>query len=231
MLTVRKSDARGHADHGWLKSQHTFSFADYHDPEHMAFSALRVINEDWVAGGTGFPTHPHKDMEIVTYVISGVLAHKDTLNNAAEIRPGDVQRMTAGSGIRHSEFNASENEEVHLLQIWILPNKKDLPPGYEQKNFLDQLEKNNFVLVASPDGREGSVTINQDVNLYVGRYHKGDEKQWPMKGRRAWVQIVKGEIQANGQKLVAGDGLAVEDEKELVLKASQDAEFLFFDLP
>jgi quercetin 2,3-dioxygenase len=232
MLAVRQSKDRGHADHGWLKSYHTFSFADYYDPKFMAFSELRVINEDFIEGGGGFQTHPHKDMEIVTYVISGALAHKDTLGNSEVIRPGEVQRMSAGTGIRHSEFNSSETETCHLLQIWILPEKENIKPSYEQTSFSERFEKENFVLVGSRDGQNGSVTIHQDLKLYVGKYTKPMTLDLPVSAqRKAWLQVVAGSLTANNLLVSAGDGLAIDQEAAVSLKATAACEFLFFDMP
>ncbi len=232
MKYLRKSAERGHANHGWLDSYHTFSFADYHDPRFMGFSVLRVINEDRIAGGTGFPTHPHRDMEIITYIVEGALRHKDTLGTEAVIRPGEVQRMSAGSGIRHSEFNDSKDQPTHLLQIWLLTEKEGLAPGYEQKSFADRLASESLVLVSSRGGREGSVHINQDVNLYAGRFKAGDAREVPLaKGRNAWLQLVRGDLEVLGERLAPGDGLAVSEEERLSLKARAPSEFLLFDLP
>ncbi|MBY0386240.1 pirin family protein [bacterium] len=233
MLQIRKSEDRGHANHGWLEAKHSFSFSEYYDPDYMGFRVLRVINQDRVAPGTGFATHGHQNMEIVTYITEGALEHKDTLGNTAVIRPGEVQRMSAGTGIRHSEFNHSRQEAVKLLQIWLLPEKEGIAPGYEQKSFADQFTANSWVLTASRAGREGSVKINQDVDLYVGHFEKGFEKKFSMKtGRYGWVQMVRGNIQVNGSvELAPGDGLAISDEKELTFACREKCEFLFFDLP
>lgn len=232
MLAVRRSEDRGYADHGWLEARHSFSFSEYYDPEHMGFRVLRVINQDRVAPGMGFATHGHKDMEIVTYVTDGALEHKDTLGSAAVIVPGEVQRMSAGTGIRHSEFNHSRSEDVKLLQIWLLPKQADLEPGYEQKSFAEKFTPNSWVLVASPTGRDGSVTIHQDVHLYVGHFTKGFSQVQKIPTKRyGWVQVVRGELDVNGTVLKAGDGLAVSDEGELQFKGIADSEFLFFDLP
>lgn len=232
MLTLRPAKERGHADHGWLDTYHSFSFADYYDPKHMGFSALRVINEDRVAPARGFGTHPHQDMEIVTIVLDGELEHRDSMGNTSRIRPGEVQRMTAGTGVRHSETNPSPDAPVHLLQIWIQPAERGLPPGYEQTAFPPETLQGRLRLVASPDGREGSVTIHQDASLYLGRLGSGDRVAFaPRAGRRAYVQVAGGELRLNGQPLAAGDGVRVEDERELVFEAAGDAQVLLFDLP
>lgn len=233
MLLIRKSKDRGYANHGWLEARHSFSFSEYYDPEHMGFRVLRVINQDQVAPGTGFATHGHQNMEIVTYITEGALEHKDTLGNTAVIRPGEVQRMSAGTGIRHSEFNHSRTEAVKLLQIWLLPEKEGIAPGYEQKSFADQFTPNSWVLTASRAGREGSVKINQDVDLYVAHFEQGFEKKFSMKANRyGWVQMVRGSIQVNGSvELAAGDGLAISDENEMTFICRENCEFLFFDLP
>jgi len=232
MLELRPSNARGGADHGWLKSFHSFSFADYYDPNFMGFSVLRVINEDFIAGGGGFPTHPHKDMEIISYVVSGSLQHKDTMGNSEVIRPGEVQRMSAGTGVRHSEFNSSASETCHLLQIWILPEKQNAPTGYEQKSFAARLERENFVLVGAHDARDGAITIHQDVNLYVGRYESAGSHHIDFSSRRSgWVQLVNGDLTVNGTPMHKGDGLAIKGEEKLDFKISKNSEFLFFDLP
>jgi len=231
MLTVRKSNERGHADHGWLDSHHTFSFANYHDPKHMGYRSLRVINEDWVAPSGGFPTHPHRDMEIITYVLSGKLEHKDSLGTGSVILPGDGQRMSAGRGIRHSEANPSTKEAVHLLQIWILPDKQGHEPGYEQKSFPESEKRGKFRLIASNDGADGSVKINQDTNLFVTLLAPGEEVTQPLGSRRhAWLQVAKGKVELNGRRLQQGDGAAVSDEKQLTIKATEAAEVLLFDL-
>jgi redox-sensitive bicupin YhaK (pirin superfamily) len=233
MLYIRRSEDRAHAKHGWLDSYHTFSFADYHDPKFMGFSVLRVINEDRITGGNGFPTHPHRDMEIITYIIEGALKHKDTLGTEAVIKPGDVQRMSAGSGIRRSEANASETESTHLLQIWLLTEKNGIPPSYEQKNFTSVLARGALTLVASRDGRDGSITVHQNVDLYSARPLKGTEFEHKIsQGRSCWVQVVKGQLKLkDGEKLRVGDGLAVSGETHVAIEALTDAEFLLFDLP
>ena len=231
MLTIRRSYERGGGDHGWLKTSHTFSFNDYWDEKWMGFRSLRVINEDWVAPSSGFPTHPHRDMEIITYVLSGKLEHKDSLGTGSVILPGDGQRMTAGRGIRHSEYNPSPTEKVHLLQIWIMPDKPGYEPGYEQKAFPESEKRGRFRLIASNDGAEGSVKINQDAKLFVTLLAPGEEVKHPLSAKRhAWLQVAKGEVELNGQKLQQGDGAAVSDEKELTIKASKEAEVLLFDL-
>ena len=229
MITVRKAGDRGHFDHGWLDTRHTFSFADYHDPAHMGFRHLRVINEDRVAPGQGFPKHGHRDMEIISYVLEGALQHRDSLGTGSIIRPGEVQRMTAGSGVMHSEYNPSESEPVHFLQIWIVPDRRDLTPAYEQKAF--EAKRGALRLVASPDGREGSVTIHQDVALHAALLDEGMEVVHTLApGRYAWVQVVRGTIALNGRTLDAGDGAAASDETSLRLTAAAPAEVLLFDL-
>lgn len=231
MITIRKADERGHADHGWLNAWHTFSFADYYDPAQMGYSSLRVINDDRVAAGGGFPTHGHSNMEIVTYVLSGALQHKDSMGNGTVIRPGEVQRMSAGTGIRHSEFNASASDEVHLLQIWIEPNRNGVTPSYEQ-TFFDAAEKlGKLRLVASPDGSEGSVTIHQDAKLYAALLdpaHPAEHVLPP--GRRAYLHVARGAASLNGLELAAGDGARIEGESALRLESAGSAEVLLFDL-
>jgi redox-sensitive bicupin YhaK (pirin superfamily) len=231
VIQTRPRDRRGHAEHGWIESWHTFSFADYYDPAHMGFSVLRVINEDFVAPGKGFPTHGHRDMEIVTWILEGVLEHKDSLGSGSVIRPGEVQRMSAGTGIRHSEFNPSPDEPVHLLQIWLLPDKPGVTPSYEQTRFDDAELANRLRLVASPDGRDGSTTIHQDARLYVARLDRTELAHPLAPSRRAWIQVARGEAALNGQRLVAGDGAALENESTVRLAASDRAEVLLFDLP
>jgi quercetin 2,3-dioxygenase len=231
MIRILKSNQRGHANHGWLDSRFTFSFADYFDPEHVQFRTLRVMNDDHIAGGGGFPTHPHRDMEIVTYVLEGVLAHKDSMGNGSVIRPGDVQYMSAGTGVAHSEFNASDNETVHLYQIWMFPDKKNYTPRYDQKHFTDADKRAKLRLVASPDGREGSVQIRQDNELYATVLGDGESVQHQIKpDRHAYVQVARGSVNLNGKQLEAGDGAAVSDEKSLQLTGVKDAEVLLFDL-
>ena len=232
MIRVRRGKERGHANHGWLDTYHTFSFADYHDRRHMGFGALRVINEDWVAPGQGFPTHGHRDMEIITYVLEGQLAHKDSLGTGSVIRPGDVQRMSAGTGVRHSEFNPSPTDPLRLLQIWIEPSSAGIPPSYEEKAFTDDDKRNRLRLVASPDGRDGSVTIHQDALVYASVLEPGHEVVYPVApGRRAWRQVARGRVSVNGQEIEQGDGVAVEDERALALAGTERAEILLFDLP
>jgi len=232
MLNIRKSTDRGHANHGWLDSHHTFSFADYYDPAYMGVSALRVINEDRVQPGAGFPTHGHRDMEIVSYVLSGALEHKDSMGNGSVIRPGDVQRMSAGTGVRHSEFNASATEPVHFLQIWILPDRNGHAPGYEQKHFAPAELDGKLRLIASPDGRDGSVTLHQDAQLYAARLD-GDKgvAHALAPGRRAYVHLARGALTLNGTPLQAGDGARIEQETQLRFEQGRGAEVLLFDLP
>jgi hypothetical protein len=228
MIRLRPAAERGHANFGWLDTHHTFSFANYYDPEHMGFGALRVINDDVVGPGAGFPTHPHADMEIITYVLDGVLAHKDSIGNGAAIRPGEVQRMTAGTGIRHSEFNASREAPVHLLQIWLLPERTGLTPGYEQKAFEIGAAP---TLVASRDGREGSVTIHQDAALWAAKLKPGKKAQHSLApGRRAWLQVARGDASLNGTALATGDGAAITGETRLELGTEKGGEILLFDL-
>lgn len=232
MITLRPSKERGHFNHGWLDTYHTFSFDKYHDPAHMGFFALRVINEDWVAPGRGFGMHPHKDMEILTYVLEGELAHQDSMGNGSSIRPHEVQRMTAGTGVTHSEFNHSQTDPVHLLQIWILPDKRNLRPGYEQKAFTADEKHNTLRLVASRDTADGSVLIHQDVRVYASLLDAGNSVYHMLaNGRHAWLQVARGMIDLNGQSLKAGDGAAVSEESKLRItgKAPQ-SEFLLFDL-
>lgn len=231
MLTIRKAEDRGHADHGWLDTHHTFSFADYYDPEHMGFRALRVINEDRVAGGGGFGAHPHRDMEIISYVLEGGLQHKDSMGNGSIIRPGEVQRMTAGTGVVHSEANASPSETVHFLQIWLLPSRRGLRPGYEQKVIDRASQEGRLALVASPDGRDGSVTIHTDAALYAGRFDRGAKAQHALApGRHAWVHVARGKARVNGHELGAGDGVALSDERVVELEGLDASEVLVFDL-
>jgi redox-sensitive bicupin YhaK (pirin superfamily) len=230
-VTVRRGDDRGVANFGWLDSRHSFSFGHYFDPAHMGFGPLRVINEDRVAAGGGFPTHPHRDMEIVSYVLEGALAHKDSTGGGSVLRPGDVQRMTAGTGVRHSEFNASDEEPVHFLQIWIVPESDGLPPSYEEKRFAAEEKRGRLRLIASRDAREGSLAIHRDVDLYATVLASGEGVAHSLApGRAAWVQVARGEVTANGQRLAAGDGLAIEDARELRLDAHGDAEALVFDI-
>ena len=231
MISLRPSAARGHFDFGWLDTRHSFSFGDYYDPKHMGFRTLRVINEDRVKPGEGFPTHPHRDMEIVTYVLEGALQHKDSMGNGSIIRPGEVQRMTAGTGITHSEFNTSEYDPLHLLQIWIQPEQRGLPPGYEQKTFSGDEKRGRLRLVASPDGTEESVTIHQDASLLAGLLEPGPPLTQRLgAGRHAWVQVVRGELKLNGITLWAGDGAALSEEPVLRFEPVQESEVLVFDL-
>jgi len=232
MNTVRRSNERGHADHGWLDSYHSFSFADYFDSKHVEFGPLRVINEDRVAPGAGFGTHPHRDMEIISYVLSGELAHKDSLGNGSVIRPGDVQRMSAGSGVRHSEFNPSSTQQLHFLQIWIKPNVVGIAPSYEEKHFSDAEKQGHLRLIASPDGRDGSVLIHQDASLYVGRFDAGEQASLALaRNRRGYVHLVRGEARVNGMELGAGDALKVTDLPDVRIEGGRAAEVLVFDLP
>ena len=232
MITRRLAQDRGHAQHGWLDSYHTFSFADYYDPRHMGFRTLRVINEDRVQPGKGFGTHPHRDMEIISYVLEGALAHKDSLGTGSVIRPGEVQRMTAGTGVTHSEFNPSRTEPVHFLQIWLLPERAGLPPSYEQRAFPTEEKQGRLRLVASPDGREGSVTIHQAVDLYASLLAPGQAVTHRLTpGRHAWVQVARGTIRLNDTALSAGDGAAASEETLLTMTATDPAEVLLFDLP
>jgi redox-sensitive bicupin YhaK (pirin superfamily) len=231
MLTLRKSNERGLADHGWLKSFHSFSFADYHDPKHMGWGNLRVINEDRIAPGTGFGTHGHRDMEIISYVLEGNLAHKDSMGNVKGIPPGDVQRMSAGRGVMHSEFNHAPNETTHFLQIWIEPNVRGIAPSYEQKTFGDGEKRGKLRLVASPDGVDGSVLIHADARVHAGLFD-GDET-FTLEldpARKAYVHVVRGELQVNGQRLGGGDAAMLEKESQVTLSAGRDAEVLVFDL-
>lgn len=231
MMNVRKSKDRGFAEHGWLRSYHTFSFADYYDPNFMGFKTLRVINEDWIQGGMGFQTHPHRDMEIITYVIDGALEHKDTLGNSTVIRPGEVQRMSAGSGISHSEFNHFKDKETHLLQIWIQTEKKGVAPSYDQKSFLPRIKANELTLVASRDGKDDSVVVYQDMRMYVGNLEAEKTLTFEiLKKRGVWLQVVKGSLTAVDQKLSAGDALSIENESLLNLQGVEPAEFILFDL-
>ena len=231
MITVRKSAERGKASIAWLDSRHTFSFASYHDPDFMGFGRLRVINEDWIEPGKGFGTHGHQDMEIVTYVVDGALEHKDNMQNGSVLRNGDVQRMTAGTGIQHSEFNHSQTEVVHLLQIWILPEKASLEPGYEEKYFSVADKTDQFRLLGSRDGRNGSVTIHQDMDLYASLLSAGTELTHTFgANRKGWLQVVSGDVLVNDQRLSTGDGAALQDLTTLHVKASNDAEVLLFDM-
>jgi redox-sensitive bicupin YhaK (pirin superfamily) len=230
MIKIRRADERGHANHGWLDSHHTFSFANYHDPEHMGFRSLRVINEDRVAPGQGFGTHPHRDMEIISYVLEGALSHRDSMGTGSVIRPGDVQAMSAGRGVTHSEFNGSEADPVHFLQIWLLPSERGLQPRYDQKTFA-AADRGGLRVVASPDGRDGSVTIHTDAVLRAGRLEPGQTAELALvAGRHAWVQVARGILRLNGQEVRAGDGAAISGEPALQLEALEAAEVLVFDL-
>lgn len=231
MLTLRQADQRGYADHGWLQSFHSFSFADYYDRAHMGFGPLRVINDDVIAPGRGFGTHGHRDMEIVTYVLEGELAHEDSLGNGASILPGDVQRMSAGRGIMHSEFNKATDKRTHLLQIWIEPTERGLKPSYEQKNFSDADKRGRLRLVASPDGREGSVTIHADASLSVGLFDGDERAELTLDpARKGYLHVARGSVVVNGQALQTGDALKLEGEAALTIEQGQQAEVLFFDL-
>jgi hypothetical protein len=231
MMTLRKASERGHADHGWLDSHHTFSFADYYDEHHMGFRGLRVINDDRVAAGRGFGTHPHRDMEIISYVLDGELAHRDSMGTGAVIRPGDVQRMSAGTGVLHSELNPSPHHEAHFLQIWIMPAKRGVTPSYAQKTFAEADKRGQLRLVASSDGRDGSISINADANVYAGLFAAGDSAALPLAANRgAWAQVARGTVRVNGQSLAAGDGLALEGVGEVRVEGDGDGELLVFDL-
>ncbi len=232
MLTLRRSSDRGYADHGWLKSFHSFSFADYYDPAQMGFSNLRVLNEDRIAPGTGFGTHGHRDMEIVSVVLDGALAHRDSIGNGAAILPGEVQRMSAGRGILHSEYNDSKERPTHFLQIWLEPSERGIAPGYEQKAFAGHEKRGRLRLVASPDGHEGSVSIHADAALYMGAFDGGESARLSLRpGRRAYVHLARGSAEVNGQPLQAGDALRVEGEPSIEIANGRDAELLVFDLP
>ncbi|MDB4937113.1 MAG: Quercetin 2,3-dioxygenase [Labilithrix sp.] len=231
MMNIRRADDRGHAEHGWLDSHHTFSFADYYDEQHMGFRALRVINEDRVAPGQGFGTHPHRDMEIISYVLEGGIEHKDSLGTGSVIRPGDVQRMSAGTGVRHSEYNASKNELVHFLQIWLVPNERGLAPSYEQKAFTEAEKRGRLRVVASPDARDGSVAIHADAIVYAALFDEGESAELPLaKGRGAWVHVARGKVRVNGKELVAGDGASLSDERTVKVEGVDGGEVLVFDL-
>ena len=231
MHMLRPSDERGHADFGWLNSRHSFSFGYYLDPQHIGFGALRVINEDRVAPGAGFDTHGHRDMEIISYVLDGALEHEDSIGTGSVIRPGDVQRMSAGTGIRHSEYNHSKTDPVHFLQIWIVPERDGLQPGYEQKSFPPEDRRGRLRLLGSRDGRDGSITIHQDVDLYGALLESGDAVVFDLRdGRKAWIQVARGSVIVDGQPLAAGDGLGVLDVDGIEITAKEDAEVLLFDL-
>lgn len=231
MLALRKSEERGHANHGWLDTYHTFSFANYYHPNYMGFRALRVINDDWVSGGAGFGTHGHQNMEIITYVLEGALEHKDSIGTGSVIYPGDVQRMSAGTGIRHSEFNYSKENHVHLLQIWLLPEENGLQPSYEQRTFSQEEKQGNLRLVAARDGRDGAVTVHQDVSLYAAILTAGDRISHSLAPKRhAWVQVVRGTIKLNDLPLNTSDGAGISDTTNVAIEATSDAEILLFDL-
>jgi redox-sensitive bicupin YhaK (pirin superfamily) len=232
MIAIRRAEDRGTANHGWLDSRHSFSFGDYYDADHMGFGTLRVINEDRVRPGAGFGTHGHRDMEIISYVVDGALEHKDSIGTGSVIRPGDVQRMSAGTGIRHSEFNHSAEEPVHFLQIWLLPERDGIKPGYEQKRFGDEEKRGRLRLIASHDGRDGSVTVHQDADIFASVLNKDERVTHTMPdGRKAWVQVVRGTIDLNGQELRAGDGARAESVASLAITARKDdSEILLFDL-
>ncbi len=231
MIQVRKAKERGHANHGWLDTYHTFSFSSYQDPQHMRFRSLRVMNEDVVAPGQGFGTHPHNDMEIVTYVLEGALEHRDSMGNGEILRPGEFQRMTAGTGITHSEFNPSECEPVHLYQIWLLPERKGIEPSYEQKRFPDEGRHNQLRLVASKEAENGSLKIHQDARIYLSKIDAESEVAYELlPGRHAWLQVLRGTVSLNGVDLGTSDGVAVSDEKSLTIRAAADAEIMLFDL-
>jgi|SRR3569623_49906 len=233
MMELRKSEERGHANHGWLDSYHSFSFADYYDPQHMGFGALRVINEDWINAGAGFGTHGHRDMEILTYVLEGELAHKDSMGNGSVIRPGDVQRMSAGSGVRHSEYNHAADRQTHLLQIWIEPNVRGIEPGYEEKRFDAAKKRDRLCLIAGPEGGADAdaVLIHQDANVYAGLFDGDERASFALRdGRRAYVHVARGQIKVNGTTLNAGDAAKISAEKNIEFSEGKQAEVLLFDL-
>lgn len=232
MIQIRRANERGHANYGWLDTYHTFSFSDYYDPEFMGFRSLRVINEDWVKPGYGFPTHPHRDMEIITYVLEGALEHKDSMGTGSVIRPGEVQKMSAGTGVRHSEFNHSKTEPVHLLQIWIQPQKAGIKPMYQQKNIPAAEKKGKLRLIASPEAPNAAVTLYQDAELYATQLSASESVTYPLEqGRHAWVQVARGNVKVNGKDLNSGDGAAITSEAEIrITGADHDSEVLLFDL-
>ena len=231
MITIRHAAERGHFDHGWLDTRHTFSFAEYQDPRHMGFGPLRVINEDRVRPGQGFGRHGHRDMEILSYVLAGELTHGDSMGNGSVVRPGELQRMSAGTGVLHSESNASREHPVHFLQIWIVPERANVRPGYEQQHFSEEQRRGGLRLVASPNGREGSVKIERDVDLYASILARGESLSHPVRpDRKIWIQVARGGIEVNGAELNAGDGVAIEDERDVTVNASAPAEFLLFDM-
>ncbi|MBX6317329.1 pirin family protein [Pigmentiphaga sp.] len=232
MLTLRRSHERGRADHGWLQTAHTFSFADYFDPAHMGFGPLRVINDDHIAPGSGFGMHGHRDMEIITYVLEGAIEHRDSMGNGSIIRPSNVQRMSAGTGVMHSEFNPDPQRMTHLLQIWILPDRKGVAPGYEERAFSEADKRGRLRLVASPDGADGSVSMHQDARVYAGLFDGEEHAEHALApGRRAWVHVARGAVRVNGEALSEGDAAAIEDEASLVIDGGKGAEVLLFDLP
>lgn len=232
MLKIRPAEERGHANHGWLDTYHTFSFANYYDPKEMGYSCLRVINDDTVAAGMGFGAHGHDNMEIISIVLDGTMEHQDSMGNVARIRPGDIQRMSAGTGVMHSEYNPSDTEPVHFFQIWILPNQRNLPPSYAQKTFPESDRRGTLRLVCSPDGRDGSLVIHQDAYLYVSTLKDGESATHVLQpGRRAYLHVARGHVTVNGQALKTGDGARIEDEPEIRLQAADSVEVLLFDLP
>jgi len=231
MITIRRASERGHANHGWLDSHHTFSFADYHDPQHMGFRSLRVINDDRVKGGAGFGAHPHRDMEIISYVLEGALAHKDSTGTSDVIKPGDVQRMSAGTGVMHSEFNASKTELVHFLQIWLLPDKRGIKPSYEQKRFGEDEKRGKLRLIASPDARDGSLAIHTDARVYAGMFDRGESAELALAaGRHSWIHVARGEVQVNGSTVKDGDGVALTNESRVQIEGVAGGEVIVFDL-
>jgi redox-sensitive bicupin YhaK (pirin superfamily) len=231
MMEILKSENRGDANHGWLKSRHSFSFAEYHNPKYMGFRSLRVINEDRIDGGSGFGKHPHRDMEIISYVVAGGLKHEDTMGNKTVIRPGEVQKLSAGTGMQHAEFNLLPDQETHFFQIWIIPNSTGEAPSYGQKSFVDELNSRALTLVISPDGRDGSIAIKQDAFMHIGRLGEGQTLEFHVRpGRGAWIQMVSGKLKVNDYELSTGDGLAVENIDELRFTAIAKCEFLLFDL-
>jgi redox-sensitive bicupin YhaK (pirin superfamily) len=231
MIKVRRANERGHFNFGWLNTYHTFSFGDYYDPRNMGFRSLRVINEDWVTPSRGFPTHPHRDMEIITYILEGALEHRDSMGTGSVIRPGEVQRMSAGTGVTHSERNPSDEESVHLLQIWVMPDKRNYQPGYEQKTYTDEEKRGRLRLIASPDGSDDSVTIHQDTRLYASLLEPGQKVVHNLApNRHAWLQVARGAVSVNGEQLNQSDGAAISNEESLVIEASEASEILLFDL-
>ncbi len=231
MLHIRRSNERGHFDHGWLETYHTFSFGEYHDPDFMGFRTLRVINEDYVNPGKGFSEHPHRDMEIITYIFSGELEHRDSMGNGEVIRPGEIQYMAAGKGVYHSEMNPSPRDAVHLMQIWILPNRKGLPPRYEKRRFPGIENNGELTLIASPSGEDNSIMINQDARLYAAKMKQGDEISYaPKAGRGLWLQLISGALTLGKDRLEQGDGAGIVDEEQIMLRSSEDTELLLFDL-